>query len=172
MREPRGALLRTPGHSRRFNGMLFSLIVLSDSGQPSDSRTVLRVLPDSIGDTTGRFAAQFRHIARISRHARPVRIGSGCRFPGMLLSPSHFGSRVSHQIQRHLLQSMPATRAIQQCASWRTQNDSSLFVVSRALGKVAASPPLFSGVPRRVRGRSSGVRGAAHRAGARPMPRR
>jgi len=39
----------------------------------------------------------------------------------MLLSPSPFGSRVSHQIQRHLLQSMPATRAIQQCASWRTQ---------------------------------------------------
>ena len=38
----------------------------------------------------------------------------------MLLSPSPFGSRVSHQIQRHLLQSMPATRAIQQCASWRT----------------------------------------------------
>ena len=52
---------------------------------------------------------------------RPVRIGSGCRFPGMLLSPSPFGSRVSHQIQRHLLQSMPATQAIQQCAAWRTQ---------------------------------------------------
>ena len=42
--------------------------------------------------------------------------------------------------------------------------DSSLFVVSRALGKVAASPPLFLWVPRRVRGRPSGVKGAAHRA--------
>lgn len=34
-------------------------------------------------------------------------------------------------------------------------NDSSLFVMSRALGKVAASPLLFPGVPRRLRGRPS-----------------
>jgi hypothetical protein len=39
----------------------------------------------------------------------------------MLLSPSPFRVQVSHQIQRHLLQSLPATRAIQQCATWRTQ---------------------------------------------------
>jgi len=40
-----------------------------------------------------------------------------CYFP---LSP--FGSRVSHQIQRPLLPSLPATRAIQRCASWRRQD--------------------------------------------------
>ena len=37
-------------------------------------------------------------------------------FPG-----SPFRGRVSHQIQRHLLSSLPAARAIQQCASWRTK---------------------------------------------------
>jgi hypothetical protein len=31
-----------------------------------------------------------------------------------------FRDRVSHQIQRHLLSSLPAARAIQQCTSWRT----------------------------------------------------
>jgi hypothetical protein len=36
-------------------------------------------------------------------------------FPGL-----PFRDRVSHQIQRHLLSSLPAARAIQQCASWRT----------------------------------------------------
>jgi hypothetical protein len=39
----------------------------------------------------------------------------------MLFSPrSPCGSRVSHQIQGHFLQSLPAARAIQQYASWRT----------------------------------------------------
>lgn len=32
----------------------------------------------------------------------------GLRLPGTLRSPSPFGSRVSHQIQRHLLSSLPA----------------------------------------------------------------
>ena len=36
-------------------------------------------------------------------------------FPGL-----PFRGRVSHQIQRHLLSSLPAARAIQQCTSWRT----------------------------------------------------
>ena len=36
-------------------------------------------------------------------------------FPGL-----PFRDRVSHQIQRHLLSSLPAARAIQQCTSWRT----------------------------------------------------
>jgi hypothetical protein len=53
---------------------------------------------------------------------RPVRLGSDRRFSGMLRSPSPFGSRVSHQIQRHLLSSLPAVRAIQHCASWRSYN--------------------------------------------------
>ncbi len=35
---------------------------------------------------------------------------------------SPFGSRVGHQIQRHLLSSLPAARAIQRCASWRSYN--------------------------------------------------
>ena len=52
---------------------------------------------------------------------RPVRLGTVTGFLACYFPLSPFGSRVSHQIQRHLLQSLPATRAIQQCASWRTQ---------------------------------------------------
>jgi len=44
--------------------------------------------------------------------APPRTPGRGRRFPGMLLSPSPFGSWVSHQIQRYLLSSLPAARAI------------------------------------------------------------
>ena len=44
--------------------------------------------------------------------APPRTPGHGRRFPGMLLSPSPFGSWVSHQIQRYLLSSLPAARAI------------------------------------------------------------
>src|SRR5437773_4595777 len=62
--ESRDALLRTSGHSRRFPGMLLSLKTLSSRGQPSDSRTFLRVLPDCVGNTTERLAAQLRHITR------------------------------------------------------------------------------------------------------------
>ena len=40
----------------------------------------------------------------------------------MLLSPYTFRRRVRHQIQRHLLSSLPAARAIQHCASWRSYN--------------------------------------------------
>ena len=43
--------------------------------------------------------------------------GAPCNFPR-----SPFSSRVSHQIPRHLLSSLPATRAIQRCASWRSYN--------------------------------------------------
>src|SRR5260221_8064231 len=53
-----------------------------------------------------------------ARH--PVRLGVSCRFTGMLFSHASFRIPVSHQIQRHLLSSLPAARAIQQCASWRT----------------------------------------------------
>jgi hypothetical protein len=53
-----------------------------------------------------------------ARH--PIRLGVSCRFPGMLFSHASFRIPVSHQIQRHLLSSLPATRAIQQCTSWRT----------------------------------------------------
>jgi hypothetical protein len=51
---------------------------------------------------------------------RPVRLGTVTGFLACYFPLSPFGSRVSHQIQGHLLQSLPATRAIQ-CASWRTQ---------------------------------------------------
>src|SRR6266849_6498982 len=53
-----------------------------------------------------------------ARH--PIRLGMSCRFTGMLFSHTSFRTPVSHQIQRHLLSSLPAARAIQQCASWRT----------------------------------------------------
>ena len=52
---------------------------------------------------------------------RPWHLGTAtgflpCYFP--LLS---FRTPVRHQIQRYLLSSLPAARAIQQCASWRTR---------------------------------------------------
>ena len=53
-----------------------------------------------------------------ARH--PVRLGMCCRLAGMLFSHLAFQPPVSHQIQRHLLSSLPAARAIQQCTSWRT----------------------------------------------------
>ena len=60
-------------------------------------------------------------VSRGSPGTPPLTPEHGRRFPGMLLSPSLFRAQVSHQIQRHLLRSLPATRAIQQCATWRTQ---------------------------------------------------
>src|SRR5882762_2788989 len=53
----------------------------------------------------------------------PLTPGHGHRFSGMLFSHAPFRIPVSHQIQRYLLSSLPAARAIQQCASWRTQDD-------------------------------------------------
>src|SRR5260221_7658179 len=55
-----------------------------------------------------------------ARH--PVRLGVSCRFTGMLFSHASFRIPVSHQIQRNLLSSLPPSRAIQQCASWRNGN--------------------------------------------------
>jgi len=54
----------------------------------------------------------FRHIARIPPARRPIRLGAAAGFLACYCPRSPFGSRVSHQIQRHLLQSMPAARAI------------------------------------------------------------
>ena len=54
----------------------------------------------------------FHHIARIPRHAAP---NAWARLPvswHAIFPVSPFGVRVSHQIQRHLLQSLPAERAI------------------------------------------------------------
>ena len=60
-------------------------------------------------------------VSRGSPGAPPLTPGHGRRFPGMLLSLPAFRLQVSHQIHRHLLQSTPAARAIQQCATWRRQ---------------------------------------------------
>ena len=54
----------------------------------------------------------FRHIARISRHAAPYASATAAGFLACYCPRFTFRSRVSHQIQRHLLQSMPAMRAI------------------------------------------------------------
>jgi integrase len=65
--------------------------------------------------------SSFRHIARIFPARRPIRLGTAAGFLACCFPRSPFRGRVSHQIQRHLLSSLPATRAIQQCASWRTK---------------------------------------------------
>src|SRR5215470_17706061 len=38
------------------------------------------------------------------------------------MSPFSFEIQVSHQIQRHLLQSLPAARGLQHCTSWRSDD--------------------------------------------------
>jgi integrase len=52
---------------------------------------------------------------------RPIRLGTTAGFLACCFPGSPFRGQVSHQIQRHLLSSLPAARAIQQCASWRTK---------------------------------------------------
>ena len=44
--------------------------------------------------------SSFRHITRIFPARRPVRLGTAAGFLAVLLSPSPFGSWVSHQIQK------------------------------------------------------------------------
>src|ERR1019366_8113207 len=77
-------------------------------------------------------------ISRGSPGAPPLKPGHGHRFSGMLFYHISFRIPVSHQIQRYLLSSLPAARAIQQRASWRTA-----FVEPAGAGLVAADP----GVP-------------------------
>src|ERR1039457_5540479 len=60
-------------------------------------------------------------ISRGSPGAPPLTPGRGRRFSAMLFSHAFFRTQVRHQIQRYLLSSLPAARAIQQCASWRTR---------------------------------------------------
>ena len=55
-------------------------------------------------------------VSHESRDALLRTPGHSRRFPGMLFSPLPFRTRVSHPIPRHLLSSLPATRAIQRCA--------------------------------------------------------
>jgi len=62
----------------------------------------------------------FHHVARIARHATPYAWAWTAGFLACCFPRLPFRGRVSHQIQRHLLPSLPAARAIQQCTSWRT----------------------------------------------------
>jgi hypothetical protein len=62
----------------------------------------------------------FRHITRISRCAAPD-TWARPQVSWHAISLASFRIPVSHQIQRSLLSSLPAARAIQQCASWRTR---------------------------------------------------
>ena len=80
-----------------------------------------RRVPGSHLPETGLQAIQLSPYRADPPAHRPVRLGTVTGFLACYFPHSPFGSRVSHQIQRHLLQSLPATRAIQQCASWRTQ---------------------------------------------------
>ena len=80
-----------------------------------------RRVPGSHLPETGLQAIQLSPYRADPPAHRPVRLGTVTGFLACYFPHSPFGSRVSHQIQRHLLQSLPATRAIQQCASWRTE---------------------------------------------------
>jgi hypothetical protein len=53
-----------------------------------------------------------------ARH--PIRLGMAAGFLACCCPRLPFQGRVSHRIQRHLLSSLPAARAIHQCTSWRT----------------------------------------------------
>src|SRR5437667_2292047 len=98
-----------------------------------------------------------------------------------------FGGRVSHRIQRHLLSSLPAARAIHQCASRRTDYyDPSVAIELASLRRSHVrhcctserdvGGPLISfntlaghrPVPRRV-ARSAAIPGAGHGAGSRRL---
>src|SRR5438445_297638 len=80
---------------------------------------------------------------------RPWHLGTAtgflpCYFP--LLS---FRTPVRHQIQRYLLSSLPAARAIQQCTSWRTpgSNRASHSGSSALRTRAWWQPPVITGIP-------------------------
>ena len=59
-------------------------------------------------------------LSRGSPSAPPLASGHGHWFSAMLFSLTVLSDSGWRQIQRYLLSSLPAARAIQQCASWRT----------------------------------------------------
>src|SRR5512133_832614 len=67
-----GASLPTPGHDRRFPGMLFSPFHLSDPGSAIRSRDLSIVPAHYAGDTTLRLVAQLQQPSA-TPHARPGR---------------------------------------------------------------------------------------------------
>jgi len=81
-------------------------------------------------------------VSRGSPGAPPLTPGHGRRFPGMLLSLPAFRLQVSHQIHRHLLQSTPAARAIQQRATWRSRGNT-----ARPSGQDPSARPLNGFAP-------------------------
>src|SRR5664280_2655973 len=58
-------------------------------------------------------------ISRGSRGASSLTPEPDRRFPGMLLSPSPFGSGVSHWTQKPPFEFLPAELGIRRSASWR-----------------------------------------------------
>src|SRR5215470_19052679 len=56
------------------------------------------------------------------------------------MSPFSFEIQVSHQIQRHLLQSLPAARGLQHCASWRSDDHEEGPAPSTTSPTMGASP--------------------------------
>ena len=97
--------------------------------------------------------SSFRHITRIPRRAAPYAwtrppVSWHAIFP---FSP--FGSWVSHQIQRHLLSSLPAARAIQRCASWRSYNTARPHraLSQSAPAQAATRPPQINLAQHRLR---------------------
>ena len=76
-----GAPPRTPGHDHRFSAMLFSLIILSDSGKASD--------PEKSPLISARCASDI--AMRLMAHAGQLRLGTGRqprRRPGRLVPPA------------------------------------------------------------------------------------
>ena len=65
-------------------------------------------------------AIQLFTISRGSRSASPPTPEHDHCFPGMLLSPGSFRTRVSHQTQEHPSKFLPTESGIQRSASWRT----------------------------------------------------
>jgi hypothetical protein len=65
--------------------------------------------------------SSFRHITRILQRAAPYAWTRPLVYCHAAV-PLTFRRRVRHRIQRHLLSSLPAARAIQHCASWRSYN--------------------------------------------------
>jgi hypothetical protein len=106
------------------------------SSAPEDCGRFVVTLPQGPVPVSGVFPAGVRlHHLEIGLKAiqlSPYHADPRCAAPYAWTRPpvswhalflfSPFGSWVSHQIQRHLLSSLPAVRAIQGCASWRSYN--------------------------------------------------
>src|SRR6185312_1995954 len=111
------------GMDCRFPGMLLSPTTLSGPGQPSDPETSPLVPARCAGDTTVPVGVALTPSGdwdsgnpafAISRGSPGAPLSTAWTRPPVswhAIFPVHpFGPRVSHQIPRHLLSSLPATR--------------------------------------------------------------